>query len=106
MICRADPQPRASVIDKIYDIIVLELFNIDLWRNIHGLFGGIATAGIGVENADLLDLSIEIVHLDTGIFRKMLKPMGLKVFEMVANEFRGQDYWPRRSPSIGRANSP
>ena len=39
VISRTDPQPRAAVVDKIDDVLALDLFDINFGRNVNRVFG-------------------------------------------------------------------
>ena len=67
VICRADPQPRAAVVGKIDDVIVVELFDINLGRNKDRVLGRITPPRIRIELTDLFDLFVEHVNVNPGV---------------------------------------
>src|SRR5262245_50381415 len=81
VICRADPEPRASVVSEVNNVLALDLLNINLGCNKYRFLSSVSPARIRIKDADLGDLVVEFVNVATRFLCEMLESVRLQIFE-------------------------
>src|SRR5688572_25418090 len=88
LITGTDAQARTAVIGKVDDVItvLIQLLDVDLWRNQDRFFGRIATTRIRIERANELELGDEYFHVKTKLFGQVWQLVLLQSFKVIANQ--------------------
>src|SRR5688500_621027 len=87
MVGRADTKPRAAIVGEIDNVLTLEFFDVHLRSNEDRFLGCVPAAGVRIEDTDLVDLLIQLVHVTSRILRQMLETMRLQIFKVIADKF-------------------